>query len=71
MKARIPDLTADPCSCEACVVAGVNHLPVVRTPNGELHGRELAAWYREREAFDAFVERFKQIPLPGQRGLED
>lgn len=49
MTYRVPPLAGEPCSCTECVVAGVSGRPVVRTPDGELHGRKLAVWYAERD----------------------
>ena len=54
---RVPDLTGQPCQCEECVVAGVSHRPVVRTPEGELHGIRLRRWYEAKEKFDRAWQR--------------
>lgn len=43
----------EPCTCEACTVAGVSHRPQLRSrKNGDwLHGKELRAVYEARDTF--------------------
>ena len=73
---RVPDLAGPCCSCEACVVAGISHRPVVRTPEGELHGVKLVRWYAAKDAFDEALRRFRlktMLPAivprePGEEG---
>lgn len=67
MTYRVPPLTGAPCSCDACKVAGLAgnpKRPPVRTPDGELHGRELARWYAERDKTIAALKAVfvKSIP---------
>ena len=54
---RVPDLAGAPCHCEACMVAGVSDKPVVRTPEGELHGLALRRWHEAREQFEREWQR--------------
>jgi hypothetical protein len=44
----------EPCTCHACVVAGVSTQPQRRDPyTGEwMHGRDLARWYAARRAYE-------------------
>jgi hypothetical protein len=55
-----PPLTGECCRCADCLRAGVTDKPVVRAPNGELHGKALAEWYAEREKFDAAMAALVQ-----------
>ena len=49
----------DPCTCEACTVAGVSHRPQLKSrKQGEwLHGKELRRVYEAQDAFWAVVNR--------------
>lgn len=51
----------DPCTCEACVLAGVSKRPQRRDwlTKEWLHGRELANWWRARDAFMAQTKAFR------------
>jgi hypothetical protein len=64
MNFRVPELTGEPCHCDECRIAGVADKPVVRSPDGELHGRALARWYRERERAIEALARFRVKPMP-------
>ena len=55
-----PPLTGDCCRCEECRVAGVTDKPVVRAPNGELHGRALAEFWAAKDRFDVAFAALKQ-----------
>ena len=65
MTYRVPPLTGECCHCEACVVAGVSDKPVVRSPDGELHGKRLADFYRRKAEFDEAMARNKPRRMTG------
>ena len=54
-----PALSGEPCGCDACRIAGVSDRPVVRAPNGELHGKALADWYQAREKALRAIQAFR------------
>ena len=74
---RVPELSGACCSCPECVMAGMTDKPVVRTPEGELHGAKLARFYAEQAKFKAAMGKFpglKAMPKaivqrePGEEG---
>jgi len=73
-------MTGEPCTCEACVLAGCDKPPVTLAklgnyPERQLHGRELKRWYANEDTrkvmWDAVKRRINQIPgITAQRGDE-
>lgn len=56
----------DPCTCEACTVAGVSKLPQRRDPfsGAWLHGKDARRWY---EAKARVYEQFRAIKPKAMR----
>jgi hypothetical protein len=71
---------SEPCHCHECVTAGCTEPPVTlgatnRHPQRELHGKELAAFYAQRDARRAFFKKLaddliEKSGLRAQRGDE-
>ncbi len=63
---KTEDFQREPCTCEACTVAGVSKLPQRRDPQSGawLHGRELRRYY---EAKQKFLTAFKNHEPKGMR----